>query len=106
MEIHLSGWFIEAVSSQEGESRFGPATPGSCARILLQLRGGGQCLQHPAHPSLSPDGFIGINQCAVTIKAMQEALVLQIEAAWEPEREAIVEQQVSIQIGSLLTTGW
>jgi hypothetical protein len=37
---------------------------------------------------------------------MQEALVLRIEAAWEPEREAIVEQQVSIQIGSLLTTGW
>lgn len=105
VEVHLSGRFIEAMSPQKVQSGFGPAAPVVATGIVLQLRGRSEGLQHPAHTPLSPDGFVGIDECAIAVEAMQEAAVLVIKATGKPERQTIVEQQPTIHVSGFAATG-
>jgi hypothetical protein len=46
---------------------------------------------------LGPDGFVGIDDGAIVVEAVEVAVVLGIEAAREPEGEAIMEERMPVE---------
>jgi hypothetical protein len=89
VEVHAAVGGIDAFLFEEAEGAFGPGEP---VGFFLVFEVEGE--EHPAHAALGPDGFVGVDQGAIAIEAMEEATVGFIDGAWEPEGDAVVEEVV------------
>ena len=75
---------VHAAILQEAQAAFRPGEPRGPALHRVVERE-----QHPAHAALRPHGLVGVQQRAIAVETMQEAPVLGVHAAGEPEGDAV-----------------
>lgn len=84
---------IEGMLFKEAEAMKTPFQPfGSWLTLVVEGE------QHPAHPTLGPDGLIGIEEGTIVIEVMEVATAFGIDGAGEPEREGVLEEGMAVEL--------
>ena len=93
MKEHAAVRRVNALGFQEFQGAFRPFEP---VRILFDAVV--HCQQHPCHAALGPDGFVGVHQRAVCVKAVVKTTVFFVVGAGEPERQNVFQKLAAVEL--------